>query len=124
MSRVGRTHSYLTCDGPAVALLLHKFIGAFREMLALDNDLEADHCCCDSCHLVALRAFKILENVLLPCAGDLENIETHHYRGEDVGASQLHDISPHKHARTKRRAIQSVQDSSDDDEVLVGAIAG
>lgn len=29
VSRAGRTHSYLTCDRPAVALLLHKFIGAF-----------------------------------------------------------------------------------------------
>lgn len=124
VSRVGRTHSYPTCDGPAVALLLHKFIGAFREMPALDNDPEADHRCCDSCRPVALRAFKILENVLLPCAGDLENIGTHHYGGEDVDASQLHDISPHKRARIKRRAIQSVQDSSDDDEVPAGTTAG
>jgi hypothetical protein len=93
-------------------------------MPALDNDPEANHRCCDSCRPVALRAFKILENVLLPCAGDLESIETHHYRGEDVDASQLHDISPHKRARIKRRAILSVQDSSDDEEVPVGTIAG
>jgi hypothetical protein len=122
--RARQTSSSPTCDGPAVALLLHKFIGAFREMPALDNDPEANHRCCDSCRPVALRAFKILENVLLPCAGDLESIETHHYRGEDVDASQLHDISPHKRARIKRRAILSVQDSSDDEEVPVGTIAG
>jgi hypothetical protein len=122
--RAHRTNFSPTCDGPAVAMLLHKFIGAFRDMPALDNDPEATHRCCNSCRPVALRAFKILENVLLPCAGDLENIETHHYEGEDVDASQLHDISPHTRARTKRRAILSVQDSSDDEEVPAGTISG
>ena len=61
-----------TCDGPAVALLLHKFIDAFRDMPTLDSDPDANHRCCETCRPKALRAFKILEEVLLPCAGDLE----------------------------------------------------
>jgi hypothetical protein len=111
----GETHSSLTCDGPAVALLLRKFIEAFRDMPTLDNDPEVDHCCCHSCRPVALRAFKILENVLLPCAGDLENVGTHHYAGEDIDASQIADIPLHKRRRTKDRTALFVQDSSDDE---------
>ena len=111
----GETHSSSTCDGPAVALLLRKFIEAFRDMPTLDNDPDVDHRCCDSCRPVALRAFKILENVLLPCAGDLENVETHHYGGEDVDTSQITDISLHKRRRTKDRSALFVQDSSDDE---------
>jgi hypothetical protein len=53
-----------TCDGPAVALLLYKFIDAFRDMPALDSDPNANHRCCETCRLKALRAFKILEEIL------------------------------------------------------------
>jgi hypothetical protein len=112
----GERHLSSTCDGPAVALLLRKFIEAFRDMPTLDNDPEADHRCCDSCRPVALRAFKILENVLLPCAGDLENVGNYHYGGEDIDTSQVTDISPPKRRRTKdRSSLFVVQDSSDDE---------
>jgi hypothetical protein len=112
----GEGHPSSTCDGPAVALVLRKFIEAFRDMPTLDNDPEADHRCCDSCRPVALRAFKILENVLLPCAGDLESVGTHHYGGEDIDTSQVTDISPSKRRRTKdRSSLFVIQDSSDDE---------
>jgi len=70
-----------------MALLLRKFIKAFRDMPTLDNDPDVDHRYCDSYRLVALRAFKILENVLLPYAEDLESVRTHHYAGKDIDAS-------------------------------------
>ena len=70
-----------------MALLLRKFIKAFRDMPTLDNDPDVDHRYYDSCRLVALRAFKILENVLLPYARDLESVRTYHYAGEDIDAS-------------------------------------
>jgi hypothetical protein len=112
----GERHPSLTCDGPAVALVLRKFIEAFRDMPTLDNDPEADHRCCDSCRPVALQAFKILENVLLPCAGDLESVGTHHYGGEDIDTSQVTNISPPKRRRTKNRSsLFVIQDSSDDE---------
>jgi len=56
-------------------------------MPTLDNDPDVDHRYYDSCRLVALRAFKILENVLLPYARDLESVRTYHYAGEDIDAS-------------------------------------
>ena len=109
------THSSSTCDGPAVALLLRKFFEAFRDMPTLDNDPDVDHRRCDSCRPVALRAFKILENVLLPCAGDLENVGTHHYAGEDIDASHITDISPYKRRRTKDRSALFIEESSGED---------
>jgi hypothetical protein len=112
----GEKHHSSMCDRPAVALLLRKFIKAFRDMPTLDNDPEADHRCYDSCCPVALRAFKILENVLLPCARDLENVGNHHYGGEDIDTSQVTDISLPKRRRTKdRSSLFVVQDSSDDE---------
>jgi hypothetical protein len=66
----GGSHPSPTCDGPGVALLLRKFIDAFHDMPALDNDPNADHRCFDLCRPKALRAFKIFEKVLLPCAKD------------------------------------------------------
>lgn len=80
-------------------------------MPALDNDPKANHRYCDSCRPVALRAFKILENVLLPCAGDLENIKTHHYRGEDVDASTEVSL-PNKRIRTRDRTSLFIKESS------------
>jgi hypothetical protein len=65
-------------------------------MPAFDSDLDADRRYCDSCRLVALKAFKILEDVLLPYARDLDT-------------SQVTDIS-----LLKRRRIV-VQDSSDNE---------
>jgi hypothetical protein len=98
-----------------VALLLCKFIEAFRDMPTLDNDPDVDYCCCDSCRLVALQAFKILENVLLPYTRDLENVRTYYYAGKDIDASQITDIPLHKRRRTKDRTALFVQDSSDDE---------
>lgn len=113
--REDERHTSSTCDGPAVALLLRKFIEAFRDMPGLDHDPEADHRCCDSCRPVALRAFKILENVLFPCAGDLENVDTHQYGGESIDTSQVIDISPPKRRRIEGRSSLFIQDSSDDE---------
>lgn len=108
-------HASSTCDGPAVALLLRKLIEAFRDMPGLDNDPEADHRCCDSCRPVALRAFKILENVLSPCAGDLEDVGIHHYGGNDINASQVTDNSPPKRRKIQGRNPLFIQDPSDDE---------
>jgi hypothetical protein len=91
-----------TCDGPAVALLLHKFIDAFRDMPTLDSDPDANHRCCETCRPKALRAFRILEEVLLPCTGDLEEVETHRYGDADVETSQISDISPHNHSLVRK----------------------
>jgi hypothetical protein len=104
---------FRTCDGPAVALLLHKFIDAFRDMPALDSDPDANHRCCETCRPKALRAFKILEEVLLPCAGDLEEVESHRYGDADVETSQISDISPHKHGLVRKHTSILIEDSSD-----------
>lgn len=85
-----------------MALLLHKFIDAFRDMPTLDSDPDANHRCCETCRPKALRAFRILEEVLLPCTGDLEEVETHRYGDADVETSQISDISPHKHSLVRK----------------------
>lgn len=104
-----------TCDGPGVALLLHKFIDAFHDMSTLDDDPKADHRCCEQCRPKVLRAFKILEDVLLPCAEDLEKVQSHRHGDGDVEASQITDISPHKHSHVRKHMPLFIQDSSDDD---------
>lgn len=104
-----------TCDGPGVALLLHKFIDAFHDMSTLDDDPEADHRCCEQCRPKVLRAFKILEDVLLPCAEDLEKVQGHHYGDGDVEASQIIDISPRKRGLIRKHTSLFIQDSSDED---------
>jgi hypothetical protein len=38
-----------TCGGPGVALLLYKFIDAFRNMPSLNSDPDAGHYCCETC---------------------------------------------------------------------------
>lgn len=103
-----------TCDGPGVALLLHKFIDAFRDMPSLDEDSNADHRCCDLCRPKALRAFKILENVLLPCAEDLEKISNHRYGDGNVEVSQICGISPPKRGLIRKHTSLFVEDSSDE----------
>lgn len=80
-------HPSPTCDSPAVALLLHKFIDAFHEMPFLDDDPEADHRCCETCCPKVLKAFKVLEEVLKPCAKDLEDVETHRCANADIDTS-------------------------------------
>ncbi|KAK1807589.1 hypothetical protein LTR12_018063 [Friedmanniomyces endolithicus] len=107
-------HSLRTCDGPGVALLLHKLIDAFREMPILDNYPNAGHGCCEMCRPKALRAFKVLENVLLPCAGDLEKIRVHHFGGSDVPTNQITNGSPHKHGLIREHSSLFIQDSSDE----------
>jgi hypothetical protein len=110
----GEAYHLPTCDGPGVALLLHKFIDAFHDIPALDDDPNADHRCCDLCRPKALRAFKILENVLLPCAKDLEMIQSHHYGDGNVEASQIGGISPPKRGRVRKHPSLFIEDSSDD----------
>jgi hypothetical protein len=70
-----------------VALLLDKFIDAFRDMPTLDSDPNANYRCYETCRPKALRAFKILEEVLLLCAGDLEEVESHRYGDTNVETS-------------------------------------
>jgi hypothetical protein len=102
-----------TYNGPAIALLLHKFIDAFCDMPTLDYDPNANHCYYRTCRPKALRAFKILEEVLLPCAGDLEEVESHRYGDADVKTSQISDISPHKRGLVRKHTSVLVKDSSD-----------
>jgi len=104
-----------TCDGPAVALLLHKFIDAFHDMPSLDNDPEADHRCCETCRPKVLKAFKVLEEVLKPCAEDLEDVEKHRYANADIDTSQISDISPLKHGLVRKHTSVFITDSSDED---------
>lgn len=101
------------CDGPSVALLLHKFVDAFGEMPALDNDPDAAHGCCATCRPKALRVFKILEEALLPCAQDLENVDTHVFGGESVETSQIADVSPPKRPLRRLHTSLFVESSSD-----------
>lgn len=103
-----------TCDGPGVALLLHKLVDAFSEMPSLDDTLDAGHRCCDTCRPKALRAFRVVTNVLLPCAEDLEKVNNHCFEGNDVVPRQLSDISPHKHGPGKSQSPLFIEDSSDD----------
>jgi hypothetical protein len=103
-----------TCDGPGVALLLCNFIDAFRDMPTLDSDPSVDHCCCETCRPKASRAFRILEEVLLPGAEDLEKVGTHRYGDVDVEASQINDISPHKHGLIRNHMSVFVENSSDE----------
>ncbi|KAK3111395.1 hypothetical protein LTR53_013408 [Teratosphaeriaceae sp. CCFEE 6253] len=107
-------HSLRTCDGPGVALLLHKVIDAFREMPIVDNYPNDGRGCCEMCRPKALRAFKVLENVLLPCAGDLEKIRVHHFGGSDVPTNQITSVSPHKHGLIREHPSLFIQDSSDE----------
>ena len=95
-------------------MLLHKFIDAFRDMPSLDEDSNADHRCCDLCRPKALRAFKILENVLLPCAEDLEKISNHRYGDGNVEVSQIGGISPPKRGLIRKHTSLFVEDSSDE----------
>jgi hypothetical protein len=76
---------------------------------------KADHRCCEQCRPKVLRAFKILEDVLLPCAEDLEKVQSHRYGDGDVEASQITDISTHKHSHVRKHTSLFIQDSSDDD---------
>lgn len=97
-----------------MALLLHKFIDAFRDMPTLACDPDADHRCCEMCRPKALQAFKILERILLPCAEDLEEFQSHLYGNADVETSQISDISPHKNGLVRKHTSLFIQDSSDE----------
>lgn len=108
-------HPSPTCDGPAVALLLHKFIDAFHDMPSLDDDPDADHRCCETCRPKVLKAFKVLEEVLKPCAEDLEDVEKHRYANADIDTSQISDISPLKHGLVRKHTSVFITESSDDD---------
>lgn len=108
-------HPSPTCDGPAVALLLHKFIDAFHDMPSLDNDPEADHRCCETCRPKVLKAFKVLEEVLKPCAEDLEDVQKHRYADADIDTSQISDISPLKRGLVRKHTSVFITDSSDED---------
>ena len=108
-------HPSPTCDGPAVALLLHKFIDAFHDMPSLDEDPEADHRCCETCRPKVLKAFKVLEEVLKPCAEDLEDVETHRCANADIDTSQISDISPLKRGLVRKHTSVFITDSSDED---------
>jgi hypothetical protein len=84
-------------------------------MPTLDNDPDADHRCCDLCCPKALRAFKILKNVLRPCAKDLEKIQTYRYSDGNVEASQISDILLPKHSMVRKHTSLFIEGSLDDD---------
>jgi len=98
-----------------VALLLHKFIDALHDMPSLDKDPKADHRCCETCRPKVLKAFKVLKDVLKPCAEDLEDVESHRYANADIDTSQIGDISPLKHGQIRKHTSVFITDSSDDD---------
>jgi hypothetical protein len=104
-----------TCDRPAVALLLHKFIDVFYDMPSLDNDPKADHHCYKTCRPKVLKAFKVLEEVLKPYTEDLEDVENHRYANANIDTSQTSDISPLKHGLVRKHTSVFVEDSSDED---------
>lgn len=104
-----------TCNGPGVALVLHKLVDALSEMPSLEDFPGAKRRCCDTCRPKALRAFRVVTNVLLPCAEDLEKITHHHFEGLDLVPSQIDDISPYKHGPGKSQSPLFVEDSSDKD---------
>jgi hypothetical protein len=105
-----------TCDGPAVALLLHKFIDVFHDMPSLDNDPKADHRCCETCRPKVLKASKVLEEVLKPCAEDLEDVENHRYGDDSLVMSQTNDNSTHKQGLVRKHTSVFIEDSSDEDQ--------
>jgi hypothetical protein len=109
-------HPSPTCDSPTVALLLHKFIDAFHDMPSLDNDPEADRHCYETCCPKVLRAFKVLEEVLKPCAEDLEDVETHQYANDSLVRDQTNDDSTHKHGLVWKHMSVFIKDSSDKDQ--------
>lgn len=94
-----------TCDGPGVALMLHKLVDALSEMPTLEDFPGARHRCCDICRPKALRAFRVVTEVLLPCAEDLEKITQHHFAGHEIVPSQISDISPHKHGTGQSQSL-------------------
>jgi hypothetical protein len=104
-----------SCERPGVALLLHKFVDAFREMPALDNDPNAAHGCCATCRRKALRVFKIIEEALLPCAAELEEVEKYIFGGESVSRSQIPNVSPRKQPLHRKYASLFIESSSDDE---------
>lgn len=108
-----------TCDEPGVALLLDKFIDAFRDMPPLTptpmQTIAVASCVVQRPSELALRAFKILEVVLLPCAEDLERIEAHLCGNDDIETSQCRDISPLKHGLMRMHNSFFVKDSYEGD---------
>jgi hypothetical protein len=85
-----------------MASLLHKFIDVFRDMPTRDSDPNAYYRCCELCRPKTLQAFKVLEEVLLPYAEDLERVDTHRFGDTAVETSQINDISPHKHSLVRK----------------------
>ena len=104
-----------TCDGPAVALLLHKFIDAFHDMPSLDEDPEADHRCCETCRPKVLKAVKVLEEILKPCAEDLEDVEKHRYANVSLARSQKDNDSINKQGLVLEHMSVFIEDSLDED---------
>jgi hypothetical protein len=84
-------------------------------MPSLDEDLEADHRCCDPCRPKVLKAFKVLEEVLKPYVEDLEDVKSHRYANTDINTSQISDISPLKQALVRKHTSVFITDSSDED---------
>jgi hypothetical protein len=105
-----------TRDGLAVALMLHKFINVFHDMPSLDNDPKADHRCCETCRPKVLKAFKVLEELLKPCAEDLEDVENHRYGDDSLVMSQTNDNPTHKQGLVRKHTSVFIEDSSDEDQ--------
>jgi hypothetical protein len=96
-----------------VALLLYKFIDAFRDIPFLDSDPNANYYYYETYRLKALRAFKILEEVLLLYTGDLEEVKSHYYGNTNIKTSQISNILPYKHGLVRKHTSVLIEDSLD-----------
>jgi hypothetical protein len=104
-----------TCDGPAVAMLLRKIIDAFGDMPALDRRHKTDCRYCEICRPTALQVIKVLQDMLVPYAKDLEEIEVHRYNGGNIDSSLVSDKSPPTRRLSREYPSVLICDFSDED---------
>lgn len=97
-----------------MAILLHKLVETFGELRGLDRSPAGGHGCCENFRPKATRAFKILKNFLLPCAEDLDRVQSHVFDGIDALVSQVSDTSPRKRRLVRRHRSMLIEDDSPD----------
>ncbi|KAK3613681.1 hypothetical protein LTR22_028056, partial [Elasticomyces elasticus] len=102
-----------TCDGHAVARVIHQLVETYEDLLLLDQNAEGGHALCRSCRPVTLRAFEALEEILIPCVRELLAVDVHRFDSdEDVLLSQLTEDS--QPARPLKRKRPQIPDSSNE----------
>ncbi|KAK5711814.1 hypothetical protein LTS12_027930, partial [Elasticomyces elasticus] len=102
-----------TCDGHAVARVIHQLVETYEDLLPLDQNVEGGHALCRSCRPVTLRAFEALEEILIPCVRELLAVDKHRFDSdEDVLLSQLTEDS--QPARPLKRKRPQIPDSSNE----------